>query len=145
MSGSTGIAASLDAEHALLAEANATQAERNKQFVIQHFDDFVNKRDLGAIDRNMTPDFLDHDGPGGRPTDRDGDHAMMAGIHTAYPGLRVEVQSAVAKGDLVVVRNVWTGTDGPASPCRSTPSCSGGSLAARSRNGGQPSRLATNS
>lgn len=89
----------------------ADDPQRNKQFVIAHFDDFVNKRDLGAIDRNMAPDFYDHDGPGGKPTDRDGDRAMMAGMHQLFPDLRVEVLSAVADGDLVVVRNRWTGTN----------------------------------
>ena len=54
--------------------------ERNKEFVIGHFDDFVNKKDLGAIDRNMAVDFYDHDGPGGKPTGREGDKAMMAEI-----------------------------------------------------------------
>ena len=87
-------------------------AEKNKQFVIQHFEDFVNRRDLDAIERNMTPDFLDHDGPGGRPTDRAGDRAMMAQIHQLFPDLHVAVQGAVAEGDRVVVRNVWTATDG---------------------------------
>lgn len=82
----------------------------NKQFVIQHFDDFVNKKDLDAIDRNMTADFLDHDGPGGKKIDRAGDKAMMAAMHKAFPDLKVEVQDAIAEGDKVMVRNIWTAT-----------------------------------
>jgi len=39
---------------------------------------FRNKKDLAAIDRDMAPDFYDHDGPGGKPTDRDGDRTTMA-------------------------------------------------------------------
>jgi predicted ester cyclase len=85
--------------------------ERNKRFVIDHFDDFVNKKDLGAMDRNMSPDFYDHDGPGGKPTDRDGDRAMMAGMHALFPDLTVEVKEALAEGDKVMVRNLWTGTN----------------------------------
>jgi predicted ester cyclase len=79
--------------------------------VIGHFEDFVNKKDLAAIDRNMSADFFDHDGPGGKPTDRDGDRAMMAAMHKAFPDLHVEVKDSVAEGDRVMVRNVWTGTD----------------------------------
>jgi hypothetical protein len=55
--------------------------ERNRRFVIDHFDAFVNKRDVAAIDHNMASTFVDHDGPGGKPTDRDGDRAMMAAMY----------------------------------------------------------------
>jgi predicted ester cyclase len=79
--------------------------------VIRHFDDFVNNKDLGAIDRNMSADFFDHDGPDGKPIDRDGDRRMMAAMLKAFPDLAVEVRDAVAEGDKVVVRNVWTGTN----------------------------------
>lgn len=92
-----------------LSESDLIQA--NKQFVIRHFDDFVNKQDLDAIDRNMAADFYDHDGPGGEPTGRDGDRSMMAALHKMYPDLKVEVKDALADGDKVVVRNLWTATD----------------------------------
>jgi predicted ester cyclase len=91
--------------------AEEAMLERNKRLVIEHFDDFVNKKDLGAIDRNTTADFHDHDGPGGKPIDRDGDRAMMARMHKLMPDLKVEVKDAIAEGDKVVVRNVWTGTN----------------------------------
>jgi predicted ester cyclase len=84
--------------------------ERNKRLVIAHFDDFVNKQDLSAIDRNMAPNFVDHDGPGGISTDIAGDRAMMATMHRLLPDLHVDVLDAVAEGDKVVVRNRWTGT-----------------------------------
>ncbi len=86
-----------------------TGPEWNKQFVIAHFDDFVNRQDLGAIDRNMAADFSDHDGPNGRSADRD--RRMMAGMYAVMPDLRVEVLSAVAEGEFVIVRNQWTGTN----------------------------------
>jgi predicted ester cyclase len=84
--------------------------ESNTQFVIQHFEDFVNNRDVTAIDRNMSVDFHDHDGPGGKHIDREGDKAMMVAMHKAFPDLKVEVLEALAEGDKVMVRNVWTGT-----------------------------------
>ncbi len=90
---------------------SSDQTERNKQFVIRHFDDFVNNKDLGAIDRNAAEDFLDHDGPGGKRVGRAEDRAMMAAMHRLMPDLKVEVKDALAEGDKVVVRNVWTGTD----------------------------------
>ncbi len=89
----------------------AGNAEANKRLVIDHFEDFVNRRDVSAIDRNMAPDFVDHDGPGGTATGIEGDRAMMAAMHRMLPDLRVEVRDAVAEGDKVAVRNVWTATD----------------------------------
>lgn len=90
---------------------NHSSTAANKALVIAHLEAFVNLRDLSAIDRNMTPNFVDHDGPGGRPTDRQGDRAMMDAMHKLLPDLRVEVKDALAEGDKVVVRNVWTATD----------------------------------
>ncbi len=103
--------------------------ERNRRFVIDHFEDFVNRRDLGAVDRNMSVDFVDHDLANswrlmpsdpvradsststGKPTDRDGNREMMAALQKTFPDLRVEVRDSIAQGDLVTVRNVWSGTD----------------------------------
>jgi len=84
--------------------------EDNTRLVIGHFEAFVNRKDLDAIDRNMTADFVDHDGPGGRTADRAADRMMMAKMHELFPDLHVEVKDSVAQGDKVVVRNVWTGT-----------------------------------
>jgi ketosteroid isomerase-like protein len=78
-----------------------------KQFVKDHFEDFVNKRDPGAIRRNMTPDFYDHDGPGGKPTGIDGDEQMMIGMHKSMPDLHVTIEDSIAEGDKVMCRNVW--------------------------------------
>jgi predicted ester cyclase len=91
--------------------SDSSEVEHNKRLVVQHFEDFVNRKDLSAIDRNVSPDFVDHDGPGGKPTDRAGDRAMMAAMHKLMPNLKVEVRDALAEGDKVVVRNVWTGTN----------------------------------
>ncbi len=85
--------------------------EANARLVTGHFEDFVNRKDLGAIERNMTEDFVDHDGPGGKVADRAADRAMMAGMHALFPDLHVEVKDCIAQGDKVVVRNLWIGTN----------------------------------
>jgi predicted ester cyclase len=87
------------------------ELERNTRLVLGHFEDFVNRKDLDAIDRNVDPGFVDHDGPGGRVADRAADRTMMAGMHKLFPDLHVQVKDSVAQGDKVVVRNVWTGTN----------------------------------
>lgn len=83
----------------------------NIAFVRRHFDDFVNRHDLDAADRDFAPDFLDHDGPGGRPADGPGGKRMMAAMQQRYPDLRVTIEDIFGAGDRVACRNVWRGTD----------------------------------
>ena len=82
-----------------------------KQRVADHFEDFVNRRNASVIHKNMTPDFYDHDGPGGRPTDAAGDEQMMLKMYDALPGLRLSIEEMIAEGDKVVCRNTWRWTD----------------------------------
>jgi predicted ester cyclase len=88
--------------------------EQMKRFVRDHFEDFVNKRDASVIRRNMTPDFQDHDGPGGKSTRVEDDEQMMIGMYKAMPDLHVTIADMIAEGDKVVCRNIWRWTD-PAS------------------------------
>lgn len=92
--------------------ADQQTLEEMKAFVRQHFEDFVNNRNAAVIHRNMTPDFLDHDGPGGKPTGVAGDEQMMEAMYGHMPDLRVTVEDMIAEGDKVVCRNVWRWTDG---------------------------------
>jgi predicted ester cyclase len=85
--------------------------DQMKNLVRQHFDDFVNKREASVIRKNMTPDFYDHDGPGGKPTDVSGDEQMMVGMYKAMPDLHLTIEEMVAEGARVVCRNIWRWTD----------------------------------
>src|SRR5215472_17532626 len=53
--------------------ATTLTTDEMKAKVRSHFEDFVNNRKAEVIRTNMTPDFYDHDGPGGQPTDVSGD------------------------------------------------------------------------
>ena len=85
--------------------------DQMKQFVRDHFEDFVNGRNASVIRKNMTPDFYDHDGPGGKPTGVDGDEQMMIALYRSMPDLRVTVEDSIAEGDKVMCRNIWRWTD----------------------------------
>lgn len=91
--------------------ATSLSPDEMKAFVRDHFEQFVNRRNAGVIHQNMTPDFLDHDGPGGRPADAAGDEQMMLGMYKAMPDLHLDIEDLVAEGDKVVCRNIWTWTD----------------------------------
>jgi len=85
--------------------------QQMKEFVRSHFEDFVNRRKAEVIRANMTADFYDHDGPGGKPAGVAGDEAMMVNMYNALPDLRVTIEEMVAEGDKVVCRNIWRWTD----------------------------------
>jgi predicted ester cyclase len=89
---------------------NLTPAQM-KQFVRSHFEDFVNRRNASVIHQNMTADFYDHDGPGGKPTDLAGDEQMMLGMYKAMPDLKLTIEDLIAEGDKVVCRNIWRWTE----------------------------------
>jgi predicted ester cyclase len=85
--------------------------DQMKQLVREHFEDFVNQRNAAVIRKNMAPDFLDHDGPGGKPTGAEGDEQMMMAMYKAMPDLRVTIEDLIAETDKVMCRNVWRWTD----------------------------------
>ena len=82
-----------------------------KEIVRNHFEDFVNRRKAEVIRANMTPNFLDHDGPGGKSTGVEGDENMMSGMYAAMPDLHLTIEEMIAEGDKVVCRNIWRWTD----------------------------------
>jgi predicted ester cyclase len=91
--------------------ATTLTLEQMKQFVRDHFEEFVNNRNAIVIRKNMTPDFRDHDGPGGKATGVDGDEQMMVGMYKAMPDLHLRIEEMIAEGDKVVCRNIWRWTD----------------------------------
>jgi predicted ester cyclase len=91
--------------------ATALSLEQMTELVKRHFEDFVNKRQAVVIRKNMTPDFYDHDGPGGKPTDVSGDEQMMLSMYRAMPDLSLTIEDMIAEGDKVVCRNIWRWTD----------------------------------
>jgi predicted ester cyclase len=82
-----------------------------KQLVSGHFEDFVNRRMAEVIRANMTPDFYDHDGPGGKPAGVERDEQMMIEMYKAMPDLHLTIEDMIAEGDRVVCRNIWRWTD----------------------------------
>jgi len=91
--------------------ATELSPEQMKQLVRAHFEDFVNRRKAEVIRKNMTPNFVDHDGPGGKPTGVEGDEQMMLGMYKIMADLRLTIEDMIAEGDKVVCRNIWRWTD----------------------------------
>jgi predicted ester cyclase len=85
--------------------------EEMKNFVRQHFEDFVNRKKPDVALKNFSEDFLDHDEPGGAVVGPLAAKTMMEHAYQIWPDLHVAVEDILAEGDKVMVRNVWTATD----------------------------------
>jgi ketosteroid isomerase-like protein len=87
--------------------------EEAKAFVRRHFEEFVNRQDLSAADRNFAADYQEHgsDVPPGLPAGPDGPKQYLAAAFQRFPDIRVTIEDIIAEGDRVVVRNTWRATD----------------------------------
>ncbi len=84
-----------------------------KAFVRDHFEEFMNRRNLSIGDVNFAPEFIDHgaDLPAGTPAGPAGPKTHMGGVFTKFPDIHVTIEDLIAEGDKVVVRNTWTATE----------------------------------
>ena len=87
--------------------ATSLTTDEMKAFVRRHFEDFVNAQRPEVIRENMTPNFVDHDGPGGKQAGIAEDEKMMVAMYRMMPGIQVTIEEMVAEGDRVICRNVW--------------------------------------
>jgi predicted ester cyclase len=87
--------------------------EEMKAFIRNHFEDFVNRKDLSAADRNFAASFVDHgdDVPPNLPPGIEGAKQYLAAAFRRFPDIHVTIEDMIAEGDKVVVRNRWRATD----------------------------------
>lgn len=84
--------------------------ELNKQFIVNHFEEFVNKKNAAVALQNMTADFIDHDEADGIAIGPEAAVKMMEAVYKSIPDIHVSIEDILAEGDKVMVRNIWTGT-----------------------------------
>ena len=91
----------------------ANDPEQLKQFIRNHFEEFVNRKNLAIGDVNFAPDFVDHgsDVPPGTPPGPEGAKQYVGNALKKFPDMHVKVEDVIVEGDKIVVRNEWTGTD----------------------------------
>jgi len=84
-----------------------------KEFVRNHFEEFVNRKNLAIGKVNFAPEFVDHgaDVPPGLPPGPEGAMQYVGGAYKKFPDIRVEILDLIAEDDKAVVRNRWTGTE----------------------------------
>lgn len=84
--------------------------KENKQLIVEHYEAVVHAGDAAAIERQLTPDFVDHEAPPGTPPGPAWVVPWSGTLRAAFPDLRVTVEDMVAEGDRVAVRATWRGT-----------------------------------
>src|ERR1700687_5688340 len=84
-----------------------------KEVVRNHFEEFVNRKNLKIGEVNFAPGFVDHgaDVPPGLPPGPAGAIQYVGGAYKKFPDIHVEILDLIAEDDRVVVRNRWTGTE----------------------------------
>jgi predicted ester cyclase len=84
-----------------------------REFVRNHFEEFVNRQNLKIADVNFAPEFVDQgtDVPPGLPPGPEGAKQYVGGAYKKFPDIHVTIEDMIAEDDKVVVRNTWTGTE----------------------------------
>ena len=84
-----------------------------REFIRNHFEEFVNRKNLTIGRVNFAPNFVDHgaDVPPGTPPGPEGAIQYVGAALKRFPDLHVTIEDMVAEDDRVVVRNRWTATD----------------------------------
>jgi predicted SnoaL-like aldol condensation-catalyzing enzyme len=84
-----------------------------KDFIRNHFEEFVNRKNLQIGEINFAPSIVDHgaDVPPGLPPGPHGAIQYVGAALKKVPDLHVTIEDLIAEDDKVVVRNHWIGTD----------------------------------
>ena len=72
--------------------------EENKQFVRNHFEQFVNKKDLSVADRNFAHNYQEHgsDAPPDSPPGPEGPKRYLAAAFKRFPDIHVTIEDILA-------------------------------------------------
>lgn len=93
------------------SEAAEGEAVSNPKDVLTGFYEAIfNAHDLGAIDRYLAEDIVDHNPDPGQAPGKAGVKAFFEAFLAAFPDLRIELQQVVAEGDSVAARSTLSGT-----------------------------------
>jgi predicted SnoaL-like aldol condensation-catalyzing enzyme len=84
-----------------------------REFIRNHFEEFVNRKNVQIGNVNFAADFADHgaDVPPGMARGPAGAIQYVSGALKRFPDLHVQIEDMIAEDDRVVVRNHWTATD----------------------------------
>ena len=86
--------------------SSAATEERNRAVVLRYMQEFINQRDMNALDEVMVADWIAHN-----PTEGNGRDALKelaAGWFQQFPELHADVKRVFADGDFVMAQTHYT-------------------------------------
>lgn len=84
--------------------------EENKAMNRRFFEEVVNKQNVAAVDKLLSPNMVAHILPPEIPPTRDGVKIFTGALFTAFPDAHATIMDQIAEGDKVTVRLTLTGT-----------------------------------
>lgn len=74
----------------------------NKEVASAFFEEFFNNHDFSAIDKYISPDYIQHDWD--VPPGREGFREHFKHVFEMFPNFRVNVRSIICEGDMLALR-----------------------------------------
>jgi len=81
-----------------------------KDVTRRFYEEIINQKNVDAIDRFCTADFVDHNPPPGGKGNLDATKQQFLELAAGFPDLKMIVQDQIAEGDRVVNRMLMRGT-----------------------------------
>ena len=85
-------------------EEAPVSAEENESLVRRYFEEAWVKRNLAAVDELMVPNYVEHQIPDGRLTNRHSLKQLLAMYYKAFPDMKSVLHDIFAQGDRVMYR-----------------------------------------
>ena len=85
----------------------------NKAVQRRIIDEVINRKELDLADELFSEEHELHPEAPGVGRGPEGMKRAFAGLHEAFPDIRVEIESMVAEGDMVATRLTFSGTHAP--------------------------------
>lgn len=85
-------------------------ADKNREIVRRFVEEVQSGRDLNALDRFISPNFVNYTEIPGLPSDREGARQFHSAFFAAFPDLNATIHHQVAEGDKVVTHKTFQGT-----------------------------------
>ena len=84
--------------------------EENKAAQRRIIDEVINQKNLALADELFSEEHKLHPESAGVGRGPEGMKQAFAGLHEEFPGIRVDIESMVAEGDMVALRLTFSGT-----------------------------------
>ncbi len=84
--------------------------EYNKMLIEKVFNEVMNGRNMGSIEKFIAPGYVNHGIPNAK-TGPAGFREIIQQFLDAFPDMKITMENIIAEGDMVATCGYWTGTN----------------------------------